>query len=163
MRALVAAVAVLALAATLGAGPTEEERIETVIEAVIEAYQAGDAETLARHYAPEVTMIPADYGPPVVGWTNVAQRYQQAYAQLGKMELLRENTRILRRGKLAWATYQWRAVTMVGKELREAQGHTTLILEKRGGHWVILHNHTSLAAMPPEPKAAPPPTAAPPR
>lgn len=134
----------------LAAGSAEEEKIEEVIAAVIAAYRAGDYAGMSRYYAPEVTVVPSDYNPPVSGWTRVAESYQQAHANLSGVEMARENTRIVRRGKLAWAVYQWRFAGVMGAESVGAVGHTTLVLEKRDGRWLILHNHTS-ALLPPRP------------
>lgn len=157
-RASVLAVGLLlgaGLVATLRAGDSEENKIEAVIAAVIEAYRSGNTAAMERYYAPEVSFIPADYNPPVQGWATVAQRYQVAFSQLSGMELLRENTRIERRGKFAWAVYQWRFAGLMGDQAMGAQGHTTLILEKRGRDWVIVHNHTSAIPSPPVPEPSP--------
>ena len=139
MKRLLGCVAVLLVAGGLAtAGPTEEEKIEAVLAAVIEASRAGD------------------YNPPVAGWAEAEARYRQTHANLGGIELVRENTRIARRGNFAWAVYQWRFAALLGKEGVAAVGHTTLILEKRRGHWLIVHNHTS-ALMPPRPPEKPAP------
>ena len=141
------------------AGSSEEQQIEETIAAVVKAYSSGDYDTLGRYYAPEVTVVPGDYSPTLSGWTTVEPRYRQAHAAFGHIELARENTKIARRGKLAWASYQWRLAGVRGQELLEVQGHTTLVLEKRDGRWLIVHNHTSLvptAAEPPKPVATPP-------
>jgi len=144
------------LAAPLGAGPSEEEKIEAVIAAVIEAYRKGDYATMGRYYASDVSVVPSDYNPPITGWANVEQRYQRAYANVSGMELMRENTRIVREGKSAWAVYQWRFAGIVGNQPLGAEGHTTLILEKRKRDWVIVHNHTSALPAPPAPARSAP-------
>ena len=157
MKRLLGCVAVLLMAGGLAtAGPTEEEKIEAVLAAVIEAYRAGDYTAMGQYYAPDVTMVPGDYNPPVAGWAEAEARYRQTHANLGGIELVRENTRIARRGNFAWAVYQWRFAALLGKEGVAAVGHTTLILEKRRGHWLIVHNHTS-ALMPPRPPEKPAP------
>lgn len=155
MKRLAGSVAVLMLVvgvlAPLGAGPSDEEKIEVVIAAVIQAYRRGDVATLGRYYAPDVTVVPGDYHSPVEGWAKVEARYRQMYASLSGAEMMRENTRIFRRGNVAWAVYQWRFAGAVGTELFGAQGHTTLVLEKRKGHWLIRHNHTSVVPTPAAP------------
>lgn len=157
-RLLGCAVALLLVAGGWAhAGQSEEEKIEAVIAAVIEAYRAGDYTTMGTYYAPDVTMVPGDYGPPVAGWALVEKRYRAAHANLTGAEMTRENTRIVRRGKLAWAVYQWRFAGVMGPETFSAEGHTTLILEKRGRRWLIVHNHTS-ALVPPRPPETPPET-----
>lgn len=161
MRRLVRSALVLLLAAGLvapvGASQSEEQKIEAVIAAVIEAYRTGDSATMGRYYAPEVTMVPSDYNPPVQGWSNVEQRYRQSYANLTQVEMVRENTRVERRGNLAWAVYQWRFTGAAGQNAVAAAGHTTLVLEKRRGQWVIVHNHTSAILAPPSPEKTPAP------
>ena len=82
----------------------------------------------------------------------MAARYQEAFAQLSGLELVRENTHIERRGKVAWAVYQWRFAGVAGNQTLGALGHTTLILEKRGRDWIIVYNHTSAL---PAPQAEP--------
>lgn len=159
MKRVASALLLLLLAGGLAtAGPTEEEKIEAVIAAVIEAYRAGDYTAMGQYYAPEVSMVPGDYNPPVVGWSEAEARYRQTHATLGGIELLRENTRITRRGNFAWAVYEWRFAAMMGREGVAALGHTTLVLEKRRGRWVIVHNHTSalVPSRPPEKPSAPP-------
>lgn len=155
MKRLLGCLAVLLLVSGLaGAGPTEEEKIEAVIAAVIDAYRASDYTAMGQYYAPDVTMVPGDYNPPVVGWSEAEARYRESQANLSGIELIRENTRISRRGNFAWAVYQWRFAAMMGREGVAAVGHTTLVLEKRGGRWLIVHNHTS-ALLPPRPPEKP--------
>ncbi|MGH9777653.1 MAG: YybH family protein [Candidatus Acidiferrales bacterium] len=151
------AVVVLGAALAAQAAPTEEEQIEEVVAAVLQAYRTGDSSTLGRYYAGDVTAIPADYSPTLEGWANLEPRYRAAQAAFGQLEVMRENTRIVRRGKVAWASYQWRLAGARGKDMVQALGHTTLILEKRGRQWVIVHNHTSLVPLRQEaPPTAPP-------
>lgn len=159
MKRQLAGVAAVVLAAVLAAqaGSTEEQQIEEVVAAVVNAYRTGDYSALGRYHASEVTAIPADYSPTLEGWANLEPRYRAAQAAFDQLELMRENTRIVRRGKVAWASYQWRLAGARGKETVQALGHTTLILEKRGRQWVIVHNHTSLVPLRPKASPAAPP------
>lgn len=139
----------LAGAALAAQAATDEERIEEVIAAIVQAFEKGDYASLSQHYAPEVTVVPGDYNPPVVGWAAAEQRYRAAFARFTGVVMSRENTRIERRGKSAWAVYQWQFVGMAGSQPFTAVGHTTLVLEKRGGKWLVVHNHTSAIPAPP--------------
>jgi len=143
-------------AAPAPAGTTEEQKIEQVLDAITEAYNLGDLAAMGRHYAPDVTWVPSDYSPLLSGWANVESRLREAHANYSQVQLMRENTRVVRRGKLAWATYQWQFVGLTEEQTVQAVGYTTLILEKRGGDWMVIHNHSSLVASPAE---APPPAA----
>jgi uncharacterized protein (TIGR02246 family) len=158
-RLVVGGTALLLVAAFAlhAAAATEEKEIEQVIAAVLEAYRTGDSATLARHYASEVTVIPGDYNATIEGWSKVEPLYRAAFSAFARLELLRDSTRIMQRGKLAWASYQWRLAGARGQEMVQSQGHTTLILEKRGGKWVIVHNHTSIVPTAPAPAPAAPP------
>ncbi|MGH9805582.1 MAG: YybH family protein [Candidatus Acidiferrales bacterium] len=144
----------LSLAGSLAARDADEVKIEAVIESVIEAHRNGDVNSMGRYYASDVRFVPADFNPPIQGWAAVAERYRQAFSQLSGVELVRENTRIERRGKIAWAVYQWRFAGVAGNQTMGALGHTTLILEMRGRDWIIDINHTS--ALPAPPETAPP-------
>jgi len=57
----------------------------------------------------------------------------------------RSNTYIKLSGNFAWATYQWDFSAVVDGQPSSSRGQTTLVLEKRNGQWLIVHNHTSLA------------------
>lgn len=153
---LVALLVLAGAAGTLWAGPSDEEKIETVIEAVINAYRTGDYDAMGRYYAADVTMVPSSYAPAIKGWETVKQRYLMAAASFGGVELTRENTLIQRRGKVAWAVYQWKFAAIANGQPVGALGHTTLILEKRSGKWVIVHNHSSALPGAPEPAPAAP-------
>jgi ketosteroid isomerase-like protein len=63
-----------------------------------------------------------------------------------QVRLDRSNTliRIAPSATVAWACYQWEFTAMVDGSPSAANGQTTLVLEKRGDDWVIVHNHTSL-------------------
>jgi len=153
---LLALVLCLSLAVSLAARDSDEAKIDAVIEAVIEAHRSGDVNSMGRYYASDVRFVPSDYNPPIQSWATVAERYREAFSQLSGLELVRENTRIERRGRIAWATYQWRFAGVAGTQTMGALGHTTLILEKRGGDWIILYNHTSALPSPPEPASQTP-------
>ena len=158
-RVLPVGLMLLAAIAVVQAGTSEEQQIEETIAAVVKAYSAGDYDTLRTYYAPDVTVVPGDYSPTLSGWSTVEPRYRQAHLAYGHIELVRENTKIIRRGKIAWASYQWQLAGLRGKELLEVRGQTTLVLEKRKGHWLIVHNHTSLVpprAEAPQPAAGQP-------
>jgi ketosteroid isomerase-like protein len=69
----------------------------------------------------------------------------------------RSNTYIRVSGTVGWACYQWDFAAVVDGQQTESLGQTTVVLEKRNNHWVIVLNHTSLAARPPQatPASAP--------
>jgi ketosteroid isomerase-like protein len=71
--------------------------------------------------------------------------YQQQRARMQQVRMDRYNPHIKVSGTVAWACYQWEFAGVVDGQQTESQGQTTVVLEKRNNHWVIVLNHTSLA------------------
>jgi ketosteroid isomerase-like protein len=67
----------------------------------------------------------------------------------------RSNTYIKVSGTVGWACFQWDFAAVVDGQQAESQGQTTVVLEKRNNHWVIVLNHTSLASKVPQAAPAP--------
>ena len=126
----------------------EKDQIDLSISEMLAAWQIGDAALLHRYYADDVIVTRGDWNAPIVGWTNYLQAYQEQRARTQAALLNRTNTYIQVSGNVGWATYQWDFRGTVDNAPSSAQGHTTLIFEKRGDRWLIVHNHTSLAAPP---------------
>ena len=60
------------------------------------------------------------------------------------VRLERENTYVNVKGNVAYAAYQWTFTAEMDGKPAGSRGHTTLVLEKRGDRWLIVHNHTSV-------------------
>lgn len=146
----------------------DEQQVDYTISEMLGAWQLGDIEKMHKDYADDVAIVNGSWAPPVIGWTNYLAVYQQQRPHMSQVRMDRSNTYIKLNGKIAWACYQWDFGALVDGEQQESQGQTTLILEKRNNHWVIVHNHTSLTprqaqAAPAKPAAADPAPAKPPR
>jgi len=141
----------------------DDRAIDMAISEMLAAWQLGDVELLHKYYADDVTMVSGAWEPPLVGWANYLKAYQSQRERLQTPRLDRTNTLIKVRGNLAWAVYQWEFNAVVDAKPYTAHGHTTLILEKQGDRWRILHNHTSivLETTPAAPAGAPKPPGAP--
>jgi len=132
----------------------DEKQIDYNISEMLGAWQLGDTERLHKNYADDVMVVNGIYAPPVIGWTNFLTLYQQQRARMQRVRLDRANTYIKVNGNMAWACYQWDFAAVVDDKTTTAQGQTTLVLQKRDGHWLIVLNHTSLVQ--PTPQAAAP-------
>jgi uncharacterized protein (TIGR02246 family) len=128
---------------------TNEQQIDYLISEMLGAWQIGDVERLHKAYADDVVMVSGNWAPPVIGWNSYLASYQQQKARMQQVRLERINTYIKVDGNVAWACYQWGFSGIVDGQPSASQGQTTLILEKRDNHWVIVHNHTSLASSAP--------------
>lgn len=182
LSAAVAAVAV-ALALTMTAGafaqkkkkgddkaaaePTfalpDPQHLEKMTGEMLAAWQIGDVALLQKYYAPDVTVVSGTYEPPLQGWASYAAAYQRQRQRLTTVRIERRNTFIQVKGTVAWAVYQWEMSAEADGAPFGARGHTTLTFEKRGGNWMIVHNHTSMVetaqprAAQPQPAQTPPP------
>lgn len=143
----------------------EEQKIDVVIGEYLGAWQIGDIEKMHKNVADDVSVVAGTWTPPAVGWTNYLAAYQVQRARMQQVRMDRTNTliRIAPSGQFAWACYQWDFSAVVDGNPMAAEGQTTLIFEKKGDAWYIVHNHTSLiqASQPPAPASAAPQPAEP--
>ena len=131
----------------------DEQQIDYLLSEMLGAWQLGDAEKLHGDYADDVAIVNGSWAPPILGWTNYLAVYQQQRARMQQVRMDRTNTYIKVNGTVGWACYQWDFAAVVDGQPTVSQGQTTVVLEKRNNHWVIVLNHTSLA--PKVPLAAP--------
>ena len=143
----------------------DEQKIDYAIGQMLAAWQLGDTTTMHKYYAEDVSVVAGTWTPPAMGWTNYLAAYQLQRARMQQARLERSNTliRIAPSGNVAWACYQWEFSAIVDGAPSAADGQTTLVFEKRGDDWLIIHNHTSLvqASQPTTPTSRAPQAAAP--
>jgi len=147
---------------------SDEQQIDYMISTMLGAWQIGDVDKLHRVYADDVTIVNGIWAPPVIGWTSFLASYQQQRSRMQQVRLDRTNTFLKVDGTVACACYQWEFTGTVDGQATRSLGQTTLVMEKRNGRWVIVHNHTSLVpntepSVPATPGNTPPPTQPPPR
>ena len=127
---------------------SDEQQIDYMISTMLGAWQIGDVDRLHQAYADDVMIISGTWAPPVIGWSNYLPLYQQQHARTQHIRLDRSNTYIKVEGNFGWACFQWDFAATVDGQPMNSQGQTTLVVEKRSNHWVIVHNHTSVAQAP---------------
>jgi len=136
---------------------SDEQQIDYMLSEMMGAWQVGDIEKLHSTYADEVSLVSGSWAPPVMGWANYLAIYQQQRARVQRVRMDRTNTFIKVKGDVAWACYQWNFTATMDGQPMQSQGQTTVVMEKRNGHWLIVHNHTSLTPPAPAPANATPP------
>jgi ketosteroid isomerase-like protein len=136
----------------------DPQHLEKMTGEMLAAWQIGDVALLQKYYAPDVTVVSGAYEPPLQGWASYAAAYQRQRQRLATVRIERRNTFIQVKGTVAWAVYQWEMAAEADGAPFGARGHTTLTFEKRGGNWMIVHNHTSMVETA-QPRAAQPPAA----
>jgi ketosteroid isomerase-like protein len=119
------------------------DKIDNNIGEMLGAFQVGDIEAMHKHYADNATFVSGAYEPAIVGWQNYVTGYQRQRAAFQGMQLIRRNTLVFTHGDVAWASYQWEFFANYNDKPYSAHGQTTLVLNKIGDNWLIVHNHTS--------------------
>jgi ketosteroid isomerase-like protein len=137
---------------------SDEQQIDYMLSEMLGAWQLGDVEKMHAKYADDVIMVNGAWAPPVIGWANYLAIYQQQRARMQQVRMERTNTYVKVSGNFGWACYQWEFSGLVDGQPVQSLGHTTVVVQKRADHWVIVHNHTSLApgAQPLTPTNPPP-------
>ncbi len=124
---------------------SDNDKIERAIGETLAAQQLGNLELMHKYYSDSATFVSSDYGPPIMGWKNWAAGYERQKAAFQQMQIIRRNTFIFTHADVAWATFQWdfSAMLATGKGY-DARGQTTLVFNKIGNDWLIVHNHTAV-------------------
>lgn len=117
--------------------------IDLQVTQMLGAWQAGDADGMRKFYADDVVVISGGWEQPLMGWESYARAYQAQIARSSGSRLERTNSYIKVMGDAAWVTYQWQYIGIVDGTTVQAYGHTSLVLQKRAGAWLIVLNHTS--------------------
>lgn len=123
-------------------GPVSSQ-IDTNIGEMLGAFQVGNIEAMHKYYADNATFVRGAFEAPMVGWQNYAAQYDKQRAAFQGMQLIRRNTYIFNVGDVAWASYQWEFLSGYNGKPFSARGQTTLVFNKVGENWLIVHNHTS--------------------
>jgi ketosteroid isomerase-like protein len=131
----------------------DTQQIDHDIGEMLGAFQVGDTEAMHKYYADNASFVRGTFEPPVVGWASYAKLYEQQKAAFPGMQLVRRNTLIFVHQDVSWASYQWEFLSTFNGKPFTARGQTTLVLNKVGGNWLIVHNHTSEIC--PEAESAP--------
>jgi ketosteroid isomerase-like protein len=122
----------------------DEQQIDYKISEVLGAWQVGDVDRLHQDYADDAVFVSGVWAPPIFGWSNYLPIYQQQRTRMQQVRMDRVNTFIKVNGAVGWACYQWDFSGTVDGQPMRTRGQTTLVLEKRGDRWLIVHNHTSV-------------------
>jgi ketosteroid isomerase-like protein len=134
----------------------DSQAVDKAVGEALGYWQIGDIDSLHKYYSDDVVFVSGAWEPPVIGWDNFLKAYQAQRAQVPGGRMDRSNTVIKVTGNTAWATYQFVFSAVLEGRTILFHGHTTVILNKQGDHWVIVLNHSSIVDSAP---ANPSPTA----
>lgn len=119
------------------------EQINMDIGEMLGAFELGDVAMMHKYYADYATFVSGTWDPPVVGWANYVPLYKSEWSAYQGIQVIRKNTYVFSLGDVAWASYQWEFQATLNGQPFQARGQTTLVFNKVGANWLIVHNHTS--------------------
>jgi ketosteroid isomerase-like protein len=132
-----------------GKGATEnvaDAGIRKLINDYYEAWNTLDPENADRFYDKGAGLVFYDIAPlQYNGWNEYKQSLKALFTQYSSFKLIpRDDLKVRRNGGMAFVTLTLHlsAVHKTGGPL-ELDARHTAILEKRGGRWVIVHEHIS--------------------
>ena len=123
---------------------SDSQLVDQTVGEALGYWQIGDVDSLHKYYADDVVVVSGLWETPLIGWPSYLKAYQAQRASAVGERMERSNTLIKVNGSSAWATYQFVYAAMIDGKIAQFQGHTTLILNKQGDHWVIVLNHSSI-------------------
>ncbi len=143
-----------ALAASAQSKPRSGQRqpdgsdaeIRATLEKLYAAWSDLDPAKAAPFYAKDADLTFFDVAPmKYTGWVEYAAGVPQAFAPYRSGSFtLNDDLRVHRQGDWAWATATWRAeLTKKDGSQEHLEGRYSVVLEKRGKQWLVVHEHMS--------------------
>jgi hemoglobin len=118
-------------------------------EKIWAAWETLDPAKAAGFYAKEADRVFYDVTPlKYTGWEEYAEGVRKAFGDYASFKgTLGDDFRATQRGSFAWGTATWHAELMKKDGSKEAlSGRWTVLWEKRGKNWLIIHEHVSVPA-----------------
>ena len=149
MRILIALILIAALFMTYNCGPAkvdieaEKEQVEAALEKVHEAFKKGDIGLLSELYRHDSDILVIDPGSQrwTVGWESIEKMYNNFFNNynLIEEEIIDEKIKISPTGKTAWVAHKLAGKIIGETKTNDLKRWGTLILEKTGNKWQIVH------------------------
>ena len=133
----------------------DEGAIRAVVTQRAAAHEAGDLATIEKLWVHDDSATVAENGEFNYGWTTFRDQHLRPEMEAMKnVKFPIEDIKIHVKGSLAWVTYSFRLSGEYKGRNFDGAGAATLVLEKRGSDWRIVHEHASTKR---RPAAAPKP------
>ena len=126
--------------ASVRAGPTEEAG--ATLDHWAAAFNANDVDALLSLYAPDATMM-GTVGLTLKQGSEAIRSYYARLADSGDRVMMGDRKVVMLDGHAAYVSgfYEFTAVRRGAR--RSAPARFTMVLIKRGEHWLIEHHHSS--------------------
>ncbi len=126
--------------------PSDQQEFQALVDRYYAAWNTGNPENAAPLYAKDKDLVFYDLTPlQYTGWAEYEAGVSNVLASFASAKFTpQSDLRVTRRGSVAWTTVTWH---LSGRkktgEAVELDGRHTAIWEKRGGKWLIVHEHFS--------------------
>lgn len=149
-------VLLLALTPAFAAAQTAADRrsaaeIRDLFQQFNAAWERRDPGFIDRYYAHDSGAVFFFERRQLTGWPRVDTLYRNMFANAarGRVRSLADILDVGARGNVGWLAANFRLeVIEAGGDTTVDEGRQSLVFEKRGGRWVVVHRHTSFQAPP---------------
>jgi ketosteroid isomerase-like protein len=126
---------------------SEQDTLRSLVPKIITSWESLDISKIESNYAADADFAYFDLVPMKYNnWAEYRVGVQKALFEPNQSIKLRLNDDlgVHRRGSLAWATVTFGA-DIVSKQgaASHLDGRWTMVLEKRGNRWIVVHEHVS--------------------
>jgi len=132
---------------TEAAKPSADAEFKALIERYYAAWNTLNADNAAPFYAKDADLVFYDIAPfKYNGWAEYKEGVKKTFFDniTGGKLTPNDDLKVTRRGHIAWTTVTFHlSVTFKTGEALEIDARHTAIWEKRGGKWVVVHEHVS--------------------
>jgi len=121
---------------------------------LLDAWETLNPNNAAAFYAKEANRAFFDIAPlKYAGWSEYSEGVKKLLADFASLKFtLANDVQVQRAGSTAWATATFRAEAAMKNGAKESfDGRWTIVWEKRGKDWLVVHEHVSVPV--PEPPA----------
>jgi len=120
------------------------ESMRLLSKGLIDAYERRDTAALKGYYAKQPDALFFWERKMTYSWEQIDSTMDALVGAVAKMKLTITEFRSGGSGQTGWfaATFHAERATPEGREF-SSDGRWTVIAEKRGGRWLIVHEHTS--------------------
>ena len=129
------------------AGAAQDAEFKALIDGYYAAWSTLDPNKAAKYYAKDADLVFFDIAPlKYNGWGEYKEGVVKNFTSLASSGSLKPNgdLKVTRRGTLAWTTVTFHlSVKSKAGGGMEVESRHTAIWEKRGGQWLIVHEHVS--------------------
>lgn len=111
------------------------------------AWSTLNADNAARFYARDADLVFFDIAPlQYHGWQEYRAGFKQVAEQFSSLKLTANNDiKVTRRGNIVWTTDTFHVTgSQKNGQPVDLTCRHTLIWERRGGRWLIVHEHVSV-------------------